>query len=310
MYKAIIFLLFLLSAAAAVFSQDQQSLPRRYIAFTFDDLPSTQGNPSYVIENLTLTLKKYGVPSIGFVNESKLYTDDKPDPAKIALMEKWLDTGLELGNHSYSHIYIDQVKLSEYETDILKGEKITKQLLLKRGHKLRYYRHTQLRTGPTPEAKKELEKFLRENGYTVAPVTMDNNDYVFASIYAKAKAKNDTSMLHFIRTEFLNYMETISEHFENLSREFLGYEVKQTLLLHASELNADHLPGLIEMFKKRNYEFISLEEALKDPAYQLEEAQSKKGISWLHRWMLAKGIAIKQEPFESKKISELFKMYK
>ena len=105
-------------------------------------------------------------------------------------------------------------------------------------------------------------------------------------------------------------METIVKHFEKLSLDFLGYEVKQILLLHANTLNADYLDELIQMFQNRNYEFISLDAALQDPAYQLEDVPVKKGLSWLHRWMLAKGLEIREEPREPEMISELFKSYK
>ena len=89
-------------------------------------------------------------------------------------------------------------------------------------------------------------------------------------------------------------METIVKHFEKLSLDFLGYEVKQILLLHANTLNADYLDELIQMFQNRKYEFISLDAALQDPAYQLEDVPVKKGLSWLHRWMLAKGLEIQR----------------
>jgi len=42
----------------------------------------------------------------------------------------------------------------------------------------------------------------------------------------------------------------------------------------------------------------------------LEDVPVKKGLSWLHRWMLTKGIAIREEPVESKFISELHKSYR
>ena len=40
--------------------------------------------------------------------------------------------------------------------------------------------------------------------------------------------------------------------------------------------------------KQRGYKFIALEEALKDEAYKLPAAQLQRGLSLLHRWMLAK----------------------
>ena len=284
-------------------------VPSRYVAFTFDDLPATQNQGPYVIEHLTQKLMKHRVPAIGFVNESKLYSEGREDKTKIALLEQWLNSNLELGNHSYSHVSIDKVPLAEYKADVLKGEKITKRLLTSKGKKLSYYRHTQLRTGPTAELKKELEDFLKENGYIVAPVTIDNNDYIFANLYEKAKLKNDTAMMNYVGLEYIKYMESVVKHFETLSVDFLGYEVKQTLLLHANVLNADYLDALVDLFKKRNYTFISLDQALTDPAYKLEDTPSKKGLSWLHRWMQAKDLEIKPEPLEPEKISQLSKTY-
>jgi peptidoglycan-N-acetylglucosamine deacetylase len=78
--------------------------------------------------------------------------------------------------------------------------------------------------------------------------------------------------------------------------------------LHANELNADYFDELALM-KKRGYKFISLEEALKDTAYKLPDAPSTKGLSWLHRWMLAKGKEMHPEPREPEFITQLFKKY-
>ena len=52
-----------------------------------------------------------------------------------------------------------------------------------------------------------------------------------------------------IGLEYLKYMEAIVTHFEKLSMDFLGYEIKQTLLLHANSLNADYFDELIQLFQ-------------------------------------------------------------
>jgi len=61
------------------------------------------------------------------------------------------------------------------------------------------------------------------------------------------------------------------------------------------------------MLRKRGYKFITLEEALTDEAYELPEVQSNRGLSWLHRWMLAKGLEMKEEPTQPAFINELFR---
>ena len=69
-----------------------------------------------------------------------------------------------------------------------------------------------------------------------------------------------------------------------------GREISQTLLIHANFINSDYLGQLIAMFKRRGYECVDLETALKDEAYRLPDKYiGPAGISWLHRWTLEKG---------------------
>lgn len=280
----------------------------REVAITFDDLPATHGDYAkykYITDNLLAKLKAEKIPAIGFVNERKLFVSGEMDK-RTALLKQWLDDGHDLGNHTFSHIFIDNATFEQYAEDLMRGETVTKMLLAEKGKTLKYYRHTQLRTGPTEEYRQKLNEFLTKRGYRVAPVTIDNNDYIFAVVYMRAKEKGDKALQEKIAVGYIEYMEKIFEHFENLSQEFLGYEVKQTLLLHANEINADHFDKLAVMLKKRGYKFITLDEALKDKAYKLPEAQSRRGLSWLHRWLLAKGLKMKEEPGEPEWINRLF----
>lgn len=289
------------------------SLSQNKIAITFDDLPCTNcktlEDTKNVNKKLIETFKTYKLPAIGFINENKLYINNQPDENKIDILKEWLSNDLELGNHTFSHIYINNSTIEQYKADIIKGEIITKQLTEEYGKILKYFRHPQLRTGPTPEYKAQLDKFLSDNNYTVAPVTMDNDDYIYGYCYNKAKLNGDTATMDLIAKDYLSYMESIFMHFEKVSFDFLDYNLNQILLLHANELNADYLPSLLNILKNKNYTFISLDEALKDSAYQLPESSSERGLSWLFRWQLAKGQTYIPQPDVTQKIHELFLHY-
>ena len=70
----------------------------------------------------------------------------------------------------------------------------------------------------------------------------------------------------------------------------MGYEVKQILLLHANQLEADHIGELLDVFRKRGYHFITLEEALGDVAYGLpDEYVGEEGTGWLDHWAVTQG---------------------
>jgi len=297
----------LLSTSQFVYGQG------RAISVTFDDLPGTHGDTEqfiYVNKKLLTTLYSEDIPAIGFVNESKLYRQGKPDTQLVSLLSDWLDVGLELGNHTYSHVFINQTPLEAYKEEIRKGELIIRPLIEKEGESLRYFRHTQLRTGPTEEYRQNLNRFLKEEGYTVAPVTIDNDEYIYAFCYNKAHEQEDQAKKEWIRKDYLRYMEGIFAYYEHLSKEFLGYEPKQILLLHANLLNADTLPQLVQMLRSRNYSFVSLENALADDAYDLPVVQSDRGLSWIHRWMIAKDLNPPEQPEVSQRIGKLFEEYR
>ena len=283
--------------------------PRRQVAVTFDDLPAPYGELEdlrRITTRLLESVKRNKVPAAGFVNERKLYRRGETD-ARTELLRAWLDAGLELGNHTFSHINLQKAPLEEYKDDVLRGETVTRMLLAERGMKLRYFRHPFLFTGTTPEYKRGLAEFLAGRGYTVAPVTIDNGDYIFAKVYHDAKKRGDAATAERVADAYVPYLESVFGHFERLSAETFGREVRQTLLLHANEINADRFDELAAMLKRRGYAFVTLEEALKDPAYAEPDALYRNGISWLHRWRMAKGLPVRWEPEWPKFVDELYK---
>lgn len=283
--------------------------PQRQIAITFDDLPSVPTYPVKELKALTSklieTLKRNKVPVIGFINEGKLhqragspYQHDEVE-ARTSILQLWVEAGFELGNHTYSHLDMFTASAEKFEQDLLAGEKITQKLLIAREMKIRYFRHPYLNTGASLEMKNAFENILAERKYIVAPVTVDNQDYVFAAVYADALKNNDRAMMNRVAEAYVPYMEASIEFYEKQSATLLGYEIKQILLVHANMLNADHFDKLIAMMKKRGYQFISLEDAFQDKAYSLEDRfTGRAGISWLQRWALTKKHQPTIEQFE------------
>ena len=164
------------------------------------------------------------------------------------------------------------------------------ELLRKAGKELRYFRHPFLHTGLSGETRRKFESFLKERGYVVAPVTVDNYDYQFAAAYDRAVASDDGDVRQKVVRSYLEYMEAVVAYYEQQSAAIIEREIAQTLLLHANALNAATIDRLAVMLKRRGYRFVSLGDALKDPAYQSADAYyGPAGITWLHRWALTQG---------------------
>lgn len=272
------------------------SVAVRQVAITIDDLPrGGDGGPVDLAGLMAMTTRLLEpfrdgrIPVTGFVNAGRVGAVG--DEGLRRVLDLWLDAGADLGNHSYSHLNINEVPLERYTADITRGEPALRAALGSRGKTLRYYRHPFLYTGPTPEIKRGLQEFLDANGYEVAPVTIDDADYMFAALYTRPAFRER------VRAAYVPYMESVVAFFESRAVEVTGSEIPQILLIHANELNADLMPDLLAMFRRRGYEFVSLNKALADDAYKLPETYAGRGgFSWIHRWSRTMGLPPKGEP--------------
>lgn len=288
--KGTVLFVLLLLGAAPLLAQ------KRQLCITYDDLPVVDygnHNPIYhkqLTDRLVHTLVKYQIPAIGFVNERKMYKNGKADPAQLKLLESWADHGLQLGNHTFSHPDYNNVSYREFTADILRGEILTRKVLRAKGEELRYFRHPFLHVGATRERADSLDAFLSAHGYTVAPVTIDNEDYLFALAYHRAHLKKDSAMMRRIGTDFITYIEAKLHYYEKQSVALFGREIPQILLLHASLLNSDYAEKLASLFVRNNYIFVGLGKALEEDAYRTPVTVfGKWGISWIDKWALSQG---------------------
>lgn len=284
--------LFVVGCPSAVTAQNP---PPREIAITIDDLPAGNANSMTGAEIDEMTAKLLGtlhaqkVPAVGFVNERKLYKEGEYD-ARIKALSMWLDDGLELGNHTFSHSSLNNVPLQFWEDDVIRGESVTRFLQSKHNMKMRYFRHPYLDVGRDLQTRRAAEAFLVGRGYRIAPVTMDAWDWMYARVYEDARKGGDKDLQQKLVASYLTYTSAVFDYYEKLSKELIGYEPKQILLLHGNWLEADHIGELIDLLRKRGYQFVKLGDALSDPAYSMpDEFVADEGSGWIEHWAITRG---------------------
>ncbi len=306
-------LVVILTAASAVWGQGQA--PQRKVALTIDDLPKVvigASAPFGDINDVRATIWQLssdlrGIPAIGFINESRLYVPGELDQ-RVDVLKMWLNDGHQLGNHTFSHLDFQGTPLARFEDDVIRGSVVTGDLLRARGEKERFFRFPYNHTGPAREAKEAFEKFLAERGYAIAVYTVQHDDYIFNEVYVRARRSWNSDLQERVRAAYLDHLDTAFNYFEAQSRALFGREIPQVFLIHANDLNADAIGDMLDRLRKRGYSFISLEEALRDPAYQSKDDYvGPYGISWLHRWAVSKGLPRDQnEPDPPKWVLDLY----
>jgi peptidoglycan/xylan/chitin deacetylase (PgdA/CDA1 family) len=277
----------------------------REVAITIDDLPrnGADGASGYaavsdMTARLLAPLREQRIPVTGFVNAGQAgFT-----PQELRrILDQWLDAGADLGNHTYSHPNLNTSSIADYEADIVKGEPAIRVALEARGKKLEFFRYPFLMTGPTVKKKHAIAEFIAARGYRNAVVTFDDADYMFAAAFHEA------TLAARVKREYVPYLESVIAFFERRSVAVAGREFPQILLLHAHELNAQTMPDILAMFRRRGYAFVSLDRALRDEAYKMPENYvGSGGFSWIHRWSRAKGVANQGEPDEPQWLHEWY----
>lgn len=268
--------------------------PARRMAITIDDLPIAQISQHTPAQQETITVRilaalaAHEAPAVGFVNTGKLEVAGAVDSAREALLRRWLAAGCELGNHTRTHPSLHQVEPAVWEADAVAGETPLKALVEAAGGRLRWFRHPYLHLGLSTAVQAETAAFLAGRGYTVAPVTLDNSDWLYARAHTRAWNAGDSEAARRLGEDYLRYMLAVVELYEGQAELIVGRAIPQILLIHANALNADWLGPLLDALAARGYAFISLEEALADPVYArpVDGYTGKGGITWLHRWAI------------------------
>jgi peptidoglycan-N-acetylglucosamine deacetylase len=298
MHRPSVFLCLMLifSFALGNLPSKAHALPDRQVAITIDDLPAGAANSmsgSEITEmtaKLLATLSQNKIPVVGFVNERKLYYRWGEVDERIKALNMWLDAGFDLGNHTFGHTSLNRAGLQEFEDSVIQGESVTRLLLARHNKKLRYFRHPFLDTGRDLQTRREAEAFLVARGYRIAPVTLDAWDWNFAGVYDDARKRGDAELQKEVVSSYLSYHAAMFDYEEKLSKDLIGYEPKQILLLHANQLEADHIGELLEMMRKRGYRFITLEDALSDSAYSTPDTfVAEEGTGWIEHWAITRG---------------------
>jgi len=264
------------------------------MAVTVDDLPVAQ--PSWhtdeqmdrITTDLLATFAEHEVPAVGFINEGKLEMDGTVDPFRLEILKRWLNAGLELGNHGYRHLDLHRVPPDEWMADVIRGEAATRKLVEAYSGEFCYFRHPFLHTGMSVEIQAETGQFLSSHGYTVAPVTIDNSEWIYGRAYAKAYNEGDEELKERIGQDYLRYMLEVVAYYEGQSEAIVGRAIPHVLLVHAYALNADWLGRLLDELENRSYRWVTLEKALADPVYErpVKGWIGRGGITWLHRWAI------------------------
>ncbi|AHE67529.1 putative xylanase/chitin deacetylase [Legionella oakridgensis ATCC 33761 = DSM 21215] len=244
--------LFLCVLISPIFAQVHE------IAITIDDLPfvgTTHNKPGNLqreqerFMKIMQSLIDHQVPATGFVVGGTI------EQGQWQLLEDFKKAGFVIGNHTYSHANLNRTNPKQYINDIARADQILTPLM----SKPKYFRYPYLAEGKG-EAKQEVQNFLIENDYIIAPVTIDSKDFRFNEQLLAINWRERNKYLNQIKKRYLDYIWQQTLRAEKKSQD--KPVSKQILLIHANLLNSHAMGDIIQMYKDHGYQFVSLSEVL------------------------------------------------
>ena len=267
-------------------SERQPLNARPVVAITFDDLPAVGTLPAGetyvdVAKSLVSELKANGLEgTYGFVNGDKLASR----PGGPEALRIWLDAGMNIGNHSWSHMRLTTNTAEAFEQDIAQNEATLRRYGEVRDW--RWFRYPYLEEGETVEKRRAVRAYLSEHGYRIAQVTLQFADYEWNDAYCRCRAKQEDAAIARLKQSYLDAAAEDITLGREEEQEVFGREIPDVMLLHETPFTTLMLPDLLDLLRKQGFTFESLSQVESDPAYADDpDAGSESGGTFQGQFM-------------------------
>jgi peptidoglycan-N-acetylglucosamine deacetylase len=262
------------SAGAAFAADHVRSFQGVRIAITIDDFPESgklvEGwTRASIVDSMIAALRKSNVGSAyGFA----LGSYSALHPEELLILEKWRAAGYALGNHTYSHPHLNSVTVDEFVADIRREDAVLKRFDggSQTPRQRRTLRYPYLDEGDTLQKRDSVRRYLLQNGYRVAEVTTNYDDWAWSSAYARCASAGNDSELSMLRRLVVTAADTRLAQSVQLARFLFHRDPPQVLLIHLNAFTALTLRSILAHWAAEGVQFVSLDAALADKVFQID----------------------------------------
>ncbi len=237
------------------------------IAITIDDLPVHAPyppgvTPEQVSKQMLAAFKAAGVPAYGVVNAVRL----QEQPESRDVLEGWRAAGMTLGSHGWSHQQLRDIRIDQFEQELVKNEPVLRDL--GRGTDWHWFRYPYVDEGKDSAQRASARAILRKHAYKVAAVTMGFGDWQWTVPYARCAAANDSGSIAELERMYLAAAKESIAVSRGTAQKLYGRDIPYVLLMHVSAMSARMMPKVIKLYRDAGFRFVALAEAERDPVYR------------------------------------------
>ena len=240
------------------------------LALTFDDLPMhgdlLPGESRLLVhQRMALAFSQCRLPPVtGFL--VGCHVGDSLDCHEA--IGAWLESGNLLANHTFSHQRPHAIGASRYVADIELNDRFLA-AYTRRFHSIppKYFRYPYLDQGSDTEGP-FIRKYLNENNYAVVGASHTCSDWLWNQAYVRCLQVGRHREAADIGHAFVAAAVDTLSWSDGVACELFGRNTLQIGLMHMGLLQSHFMNKLLASYQELGVRFLTLEEALRDPAYK------------------------------------------
>ena len=269
-----------------LFSQGKE----KKISLTFEYIPFMKPMGFFrarELSNMILRdLERESIQAAGFVVQSKV----EDDLSTYVILDDWASRGHILGNQTWGAADYNEMEPQHFFEHIRDGQKHLRTIARAHPLNFRFLRFPYLHEGDTEKKKKRIRKDLYRGSYRIAHVSVKTAVNFFNRPFVRSQTEYPEK-LETLKEKYLSHVMASLDYAEKQSQAVFGRNIPHVLQLHMGVATALMLKPLIEALKSRGYGFVSLVDALDDPAYStLEDYVGPLGLTFIDRVAATKGL--------------------
>jgi peptidoglycan-N-acetylglucosamine deacetylase len=230
------------TASACRYATNTSDLPdkpvNKKITLTFDDGPSEETTPK-VLD----ILKKYHIKATFFIIGENV-------DGKKSIIKREIAEGHRIGNHTFTHPHLNELKGSAIENEISKTEKLLRPFQSKNPLLIRF---------PYGDSSCEAQAIAESKNLRIIGWHVDSCDWSYGDGLPDGSCLFDNQPEDSTLTS-----DELYERFAHDSQGWLDYQLEHThggiVLMHdIQQYTVDHLEGLIQHWISQGYQFDTLD---------------------------------------------------
>lgn len=269
------------------------------VAITVDDLfqwPDCQHRNGYSAAGCSADLIRAfsanGVPDV-YAFSATFALDD--DPQLTSVLDDWCAAGHHIGGHTHFHACLNWLGAKRYIEDIDQSHELIEPWV--NDAPTRYFRFAMDMLGDTQSKTDEVMTHLAQTGYMHAPITHWFYDTQFVFPYDRAKRLDRQDDLQSLRDKFVDAAVSCLRGQVAASQQNFGRCPAHISLIHNSAIAGDTYDRVLEAYAAAGAEFITLEEAMREPANMIVAPGVNRNFRNLtQRWAEVLGVEIEGTP--------------